>query len=101
MPNCTIGDVPSVVCAEMVSPCDASTLASSWITIMKLIRVEPGAAQLLGPRYAEQAELAHLADVLPGELRVGVVLGGDRRDFVAGELAHHLARREVLLGEVE
>ncbi len=28
------GEVPSVVCADTVSPCDASTLASSWITIM-------------------------------------------------------------------
>ena len=63
--------------------------------------VEPRAAELFGPRHAEQSELAHLADAFPGNLARRVVLGGDRRDLVAGELANHLAGREVLLGEVE
>ena len=34
VPKRTIGDVPNVVCAEIVRPCDASTFAISWITIM-------------------------------------------------------------------
>ena len=64
-------------------------------------QVEPSATELLGPRDPEETELAHLPNVVPGERRVGVVLRGDRRDFVAGELAHHLAGREMLFGEIE
>ena len=33
VPKFMMGEVPNVVCAETVSPCDASTFASSWITI--------------------------------------------------------------------
>ena len=32
VPKFMMGDVPSVVCAETVSPCEASTFASSWMT---------------------------------------------------------------------
>ena len=64
-------------------------------------QVEPRAAQLLGPRHAEQSELAHLANAFPRELGARVALRGDRRDLVSGELAHHLARREVLFGEIQ
>ena len=34
VPKFTIGDVPSVVCAEIVMACEASTFAISLITIM-------------------------------------------------------------------
>ena len=36
-----------------------------------------------------------------GKGRVGVVLRGDGRDFVARELANHFAGREVLFGEIQ
>src|SRR5689334_6076628 len=63
--------------------------------------VEPRAAQLLRPRHTEQPELAHLLDVLPGELPFRVPLCRRRRDLVARELADHRARGEMLLGEIE
>ena len=34
VPKCTIGEVPSVVWAEIVMAWDASTFAISWIAIM-------------------------------------------------------------------
>jgi len=37
-------------------------------------RVEPGAADLFGPGYAEQSELSHLFDVLPRKRRRLVML---------------------------
>jgi hypothetical protein len=63
--------------------------------------VETRTAQLLGPRYAEQSELTHLLDVLPRKLGALVQLRCDGRDFLAREGPHHLAHREVLLGEIE
>jgi hypothetical protein len=64
-------------------------------------QVQPGAAHLLGPRHAEEAELAHALDVLPGELRDLVVVGRDGRDLALGEAADHVAHGDVLVGEVE
>src|SRR5205809_3832509 len=63
--------------------------------------IEPGAAQLFGPRYAEQSQIRHLADVFPWEGGIGVVLRGHRSHFVAREGAHHLARGEMLFSEVK
>ena len=63
--------------------------------------VHPRPAQLLAPGHAEEAELAHLLDVVPGEGRGAVQLAGHGRHFRAGELAHHLAHLVVLLGEIE
>ena len=63
--------------------------------------VHPGAAQLLAPGHAEEAELAHGLDVLPGELRGAVQLAGHGRDPFLGELAHHLADLVVMFGEIE
>ena len=63
--------------------------------------VQPRTTVLLGPWHAEEAQLSHLLDVLPGELGALVVLGGDRGDLLAGERADHLAHRQVLLAEVQ
>ena len=63
--------------------------------------VHAGAAELLGPWHAEQAELAHRLDVVPGKSGSLIELARDRRDMVAGKLAHHFADLMVLLGEVE
>ena len=41
VPKFTIGDVPSVVCAEIVIECDASTRAISSIAMMKLMMSRP------------------------------------------------------------
>src|SRR5436309_1009021 len=64
-------------------------------------QVQPSAAELLGPRNAQETEFAHLPNVVPGKGCVGVMLRGDRGNFVAGELTHHLAGREVLLREIQ
>ena len=64
-------------------------------------RIEPSAAKVLGPRHPEQPELGHLLHVLPRELALRVPVGGGGGHFVAGELANHFARREVLVGEIE
>src|SRR5579862_7830263 len=64
-------------------------------------RVETGAAKLLGPWNAHQAQLGHLLHVVPREFGVRVELRRDRRDFLLGEGADHLAHLQVLLGEVE
>jgi len=58
-------------------------------------RVEAGTTELLAPRDAEQAELAHAFDVVPRERRIGVVLRGDRGNVFEGERAHHLAHGEM------
>ena len=46
--------------------------------------VHPGAAELLAPRHAEEAELAHRLDVLPGEGGGPVELARDGRDLARG-----------------
>ena len=63
--------------------------------------VHPRAAQLLAPGHAEEAELAHRLDVLPGEGGGAVQLPRDRGDLGPGELADHLADLVVVFGEVE
>src|SRR5579872_1408868 len=64
-------------------------------------RIESGSAELLGPWNAHQAQLGHLLDVVPGELTIRIELRRDRRDFLLGEGADHLAHLQVLLAEVE
>src|SRR5881296_2746922 len=63
--------------------------------------VHPGAAELFRPGDAEQAELGHLLHVVPGELALEVVLACGRFHDLLGEVAHHVADLEVLVGEVE
>jgi hypothetical protein len=63
--------------------------------------IESRASQLLGPRDPHQAQLSHFPDVLPRKGGVLVVLGGDGRDVIARELAHHLANLMVLLAEIQ
>ncbi len=63
--------------------------------------VHPGAAELLAPWHAEQAELAHGLDVLPGKLGGPVELACDGRDVAPGEVADHLADLVMMFGEVE
>ena len=61
--------------------------------------VHPGAAQLFPPGHAEEAELAHRLDVLPGKFRGEIVVTGDRAHFAVGKIAHHLADLVVFFGE--
>ena len=63
--------------------------------------VHPGAAELLAPGHAEEAQLAHRLDVVPGEGGGAVQLAGDRSDLRPRELADHLADLVMVLGEVE
>src|SRR5690606_9494074 len=56
--------------------------------------------ELLVPRHAEESELTHLLDVLPGEVTGPVELRGDGGDLVGCEIAHHLANHPVVLVEV-
>ena len=49
-------------------------------------RVQPGPAQLLGDVDPHEAELAHLPDLLGGELAALVDLAGDRPQLGLGEL---------------
>src|SRR6185503_15400709 len=64
-------------------------------------QVEARSAKLLAPRGAEQAELAHGLDVVPGKGRIRVVLRRHRSDLLARKPAHELAGRQVLLVEVD
>ena len=57
------------------------------------------AADLLGERQAEQPHLGHPLHDLVGERLVLVVLVGDGRDDLAGELPHGLDEAGLLLGE--
>jgi hypothetical protein len=63
--------------------------------------VHPGAAELLAPRHAKEAELAHGLDVLPREFGVPVELARHGRDVAPGEIPDHLADLVVMVGEVE
>ena len=60
-----MGEVPSVVCAETVIACDASTLASSWITIVYAMWSMPAPPSSSGqgtpssPSSAIRATFAH------------------------------------------
>ena len=60
-----------------------------------------GAAESLGPRYTEESELAHLLDVLPGELGPFVECGSYGGDFFPSECADHFAHCQVLIAEVK
>jgi hypothetical protein len=59
-------------------------------------RVQPGPADLLGVRDAEEAEVGGLADDLVRELPLPLELVGDRRDAPIGEVAHRAADLFVL-----
>jgi len=50
---------------------------------------------------AQQAQLTHLADGLPGELPFLVRLLSDGHDFLFGEVAHHLTDHLLLFIEFE
>ncbi len=63
--------------------------------------IHPRPAQVLRPRNAEQPELRHRFDVVPGEAAVEIVLAGGGFDDVLGEVSHHLAHLEMVVGEVE
>jgi len=63
--------------------------------------VQPGAAQLFTPGDAEEAQLAHGLDVVPGEGGGLIQLPCDWGDLGPGELADHLAHLMMLLVEVE
>src|SRR5688572_10284504 len=64
-------------------------------------QVEAGPSEVLGPRNAEQPQLSHLPDTVPGKGGLFIVLGGNRRDLVASELPYHLAHLMMLFAEVE
>ncbi len=65
VPKFMIGDVPSVVCAEIVIECDASTFAISWIAMMNDMRSHPEPPSARGhgmpsrPRSAICLTVAH------------------------------------------
>ena len=63
--------------------------------------IHPRPAHLLRPRNAEQSQLRHLLDVVPGETAVEIVLAGGGFDDGAGEVANHLADLEMVVAEVE
>ena len=63
--------------------------------------VHAGAAQLLAPGHAEEAQLAHGLDVVPGEGGGLVQLPRNRGDLGPGEIADHLANLVMLFVEVE
>ena len=73
-------------------------LAISWITIIS----RPGPVQRhRAPRPRTPTRPSSpISGFVQRKRRVRVVLRGDGRDFVAGELAHHLAGREVLFREI-
>ena len=58
------------------------------------------AAVLLGEGQPEQTHLAHLLDHLVGEGVVVVVLGGDGRDHLAGEVPDGVDELGLLVGEL-
>ena len=62
--------------------------------------VTVGTAVLLGEHDPEQAELAHLADDVDGEVVIDVPLCRVRRDLAFGELTHHGSEHLVLVGQL-
>ncbi len=64
-------------------------------------RVHLGAAELLGHRDAEDAEVAELPEERDVQRLGAVVLRGLRIDFALDELADGAAQRRVLLGRIE
>jgi hypothetical protein len=60
--------------------------------------VHAGAAELLAPGHAQQAQLAHRLDVVPGKGGRAVQLPGDRSDPRPRELADHLSDLVMVLG---
>ncbi len=64
-------------------------------------RVHAGAAELLGHRDAEDAEVAELPEEGDVQRLGAVVLGRLRIDLALDELAYRAAQRGVLLGRVE
>ena len=83
---------PSETAASSVIATLESTRASSSMRDAQREVVAAHAAELLRERQAEQAHLAHLPDDLVRERVLLVVLGDDRRDHLAGELARRSAR---------
>src|SRR5687767_33395 len=63
--------------------------------------IHAGAAELVAPGYAQQAQLSHGFDVFPGKGRRAIELGGYWRDMGAGKVPNHLADLMVVFGEVE
>jgi hypothetical protein len=96
-PKWTMGEVPSVVCAEMVMAMRRVDLGHLVDSHHVRDVVEASATQLFGPGNTEQAELAHLLDVFPGKFGALIVLRGDGSDFFAGKAAHHLPNGQVFV----
>ena len=63
--------------------------------------VHPRAAQLLGPRDPEEAQLRHALHVVPRKAALQVVGARTGLHDVLREVAHHVADLEVLVGEVQ
>ncbi len=63
--------------------------------------IHPRAAEGLGPRNAEQAELGHLLHVIPREPALEIARPGRRFNNGPREIAHHVADLQVLVGKVE
>ena len=63
--------------------------------------VAAAAAPLLGEHDAEQPELGHLLDRLERQLAGGLPLVDARGQLAPGEVAHDIAKRDVLVVEVD
>src|SRR5207245_4793060 len=63
--------------------------------------IHPRPTELLRPGDAEQAQVGHLLDVVPGESAFEIVPPGARPYNLLREVAHQVAHLVVLLGEVE
>ena len=107
MPNSTIGLMPSPTPADSVMPIDWSIRPSSSIATQSevkslpvpSVRYEPPNSS--GRQQPEQAEVAHLGDQLDREVVVAVPGRDVRRDLGLGEVAHDLAERLVIFGQLE
>ena len=93
VPKWTIGDVPSVVCAEMVIACDAQTFAVSWIAIaLAGVRDAQGTVhERLESNVGDRG--ADLTDVFER------VLAGEH-DAVDAKLSHHSRAAGVVHGHL-
>ncbi len=61
--------------------------------------VGPRPSVLLGKHQSEQAQIAHRRDRLRGENTVSVPPSSVRGDLTIGEVAHHVAKRLLLIRE--
>ena len=92
--------MPSEVWAAIVMQTDESTRASSS-TASVGEGVGTAAAVLLREGDPHQSQAAELRDDLVRERLGPVELLGDRRHFLAREVAHRVAQQPLLVGQAE